>query len=93
MRRLHDRAFEDQNVERLLARDQRMQQLLEIIAQFNAERRMPKNVDAEIGDEIACTRFFGIQKRHGVARTGTALKPEEISHATSRCARKVIRPA
>ena len=67
---------------------------LQIVAELEPERGMPQHVDPEIGDEIAGARFLGIEERHGVAGTGSALEPQEIGHRFLRvlCADDLMPP-
>jgi hypothetical protein len=41
---------------------------------------MPEDIDAKISDEIAGAWFLGIQERHRVAGTSSALEPQKIGH-------------
>ena len=83
VRRLHDRAFEHKNIERDFAADEAAQHALEIFAEFHAERGVPQDIDAEVGDEIARARLLGIQERHRIAGACPALEPQKIGHSSS----------
>ena len=54
---------------------------LHVVSELQPKRGMPEHVDAEIGDEIAGAGFLGVQERHGVAGTRSALEPKQIGHS------------
>jgi len=52
------------------------EQFLRVLAQFEAERGVPEQVEAEVGDQVDDVGLFGVEERHGVAAAGAALQPQ-----------------
>ncbi len=71
---VHHRALEDEYIEGNFPGDAIPQELLQIVTELHAERGVPQDVDSEVGDQVTRARFFGVQERHGVARTGPTLQ-------------------
>jgi hypothetical protein len=78
-----DRAFEDEQIELLLAAGDVAEQLLDRLAHLHPQRGMPEQVNPEVRDEVARARLFGVQKRHRVAGTRAALQPQDRCHEIS----------
>ena len=78
-------AFDAQHVERLGAVEAALQQIDQLMAAFQRQRRMPQQVHARCAQLALEVRRVGTQQRHAAAAAAARLQPEHVDHSVASC--------